>query len=847
MQTDCAGDAKKAKKKRLRARKLLDAEHNFHKSEKKGKRKVKKKHRLGIEATGEIFAAGDSSYTLIKEDAYERKLQAMRIPRIRELARTGNSEHQKHSGKEKAIKSKRLSRKKRMNFESVAASTSILVLPSSAPVIIEPEAETETEHEPEFDPASEHESELELAPELEPEPESDSKMTPGLESETESELESDSKPASESEPEPESKPGSEPQPEYELEADPDHKPEQKLEPESKVIEAEPKLKSETESEPEPEHESELEPDPELEIEPEIRLATESGTNHEHESGSEHEPEHEPVSEPEEINTEPCPVYESDLEPEPEEVDVEPEPELKLKPETESDPEHELRPEFEPESCGTVTCEPESEPQLEIEPNPELEAEPESAEPEPEPTQISTQTSESAPELDAEWKSVYLSELVSLIEYALAQELCQENTTTPTLGPEPALILASSPRRPARTPSLEPVYIPDPTPVPASPNPIQGPASALELQPVPSHALECVPAPSEPACVFEPTRTPALFPHPSPELLELVSPHSQTPASLLESIPKCPPVAKKVLIAFRIETNPTPPCSPSTVGLLIPTENSTPKPKKKNKKAPVQGAFINISAYRDLSKANEKLIKAAKNGYVDEVRLLLAWGTDINAVNEKGWSALHIATKSRRNNVARLLIRWGADIEKDNWFGQRPFHAAAGYKNVDVVDLMLEKGRNIDEANHNGDTTLHRAALYEDYEAVQLLLDGASFCGIGWGIGGNSVLAREGADIKCKDQFVTTPLHDAAKNGRKDVVQLLLARGANINDGDIDGINALHWAVVRRHREVVRLLLEFGADIEARSSDGWSALHFAARGGTRDMAQLLLENNANIES
>jgi len=67
---------------------------------------------------------------------------------------------------------------------------------------------------------------------------------------------------------------------------------------------------------------------------------------------------------------------------------------------------------------------------------------------------------------------------------------------------------------------------------------------------------------------------------------------------------------------------------------------------------------------------------------------------------------------------------------------------------------------------------------------------------------------------------TTTIHEAAKNGHKEVVlQLLLEKGANIESKDECGRTPLIVASQNGHKEVVQLLLEKGADIEVKDKNG----------------------------
>jgi tetratricopeptide (TPR) repeat protein len=98
-----------------------------------------------------------------------------------------------------------------------------------------------------------------------------------------------------------------------------------------------------------------------------------------------------------------------------------------------------------------------------------------------------------------------------------------------------------------------------------------------------------------------------------------------------------------------------------------------------------------------------------------------------------------------------------------------------------------------------------------------------------------VLLARGADVNVKDHRGRTPLFFAAANkaGTKDMVELLLARGADINAKDVDGETPLHYAPFSRQKDIVELLLIKGADVNAKSNSGHTPL---------DNSQML--NNAN---
>ncbi|XP_071792262.1 protein phosphatase 1 regulatory subunit 12A-like isoform X2 [Asterias amurensis] len=86
---------------------------------------------------------------------------------------------------------------------------------------------------------------------------------------------------------------------------------------------------------------------------------------------------------------------------------------------------------------------------------------------------------------------------------------------------------------------------------------------------------------------------------------------------------------------------------------------------------------------------------------------------------------------------------------------------------------------------------------------------------------------------------------ACASGDTSDVKKMLAKGADINYANVDGLTALHQAVIDEKLEMVEFLVENGADIEAQDNEGWTALHAAASCGFMDIAQFLIDNRGNV--
>ncbi|HCB64081.1 MAG TPA: hypothetical protein DEP20_01765, partial [Fusobacteria bacterium] len=102
-----------------------------------------------------------------------------------------------------------------------------------------------------------------------------------------------------------------------------------------------------------------------------------------------------------------------------------------------------------------------------------------------------------------------------------------------------------------------------------------------------------------------------------------------------------------------------------------------------------------------------------------------------------------------------------------------------------------------------------------------------------------------ADVNAKKQDGITALMAAAKNGHKEVCQLLIEKGADVNAVSMLG-TALTKAAKGGHKELCQMLIEKGADVNAVGLRG-PALTKAAEGGHKELCQMLIEKGADVNA
>ncbi len=115
--------------------------------------------------------------------------------------------------------------------------------------------------------------------------------------------------------------------------------------------------------------------------------------------------------------------------------------------------------------------------------------------------------------------------------------------------------------------------------------------------------------------------------------------------------------------------------------------------------------------------------AAYFGHPKIVEMLLEAGADVNAAarNEMAVQAIHAAASTRQFGIAKVLIAYGADVNARHQNGYTPLHAAALNGDVDMVRLFLEYGAHRLSRTDNGQCALD-FALTKGHAAVAQLLE-----------------------------------------------------------------------------------------------------------------------------
>jgi ankyrin repeat protein len=208
--------------------------------------------------------------------------------------------------------------------------------------------------------------------------------------------------------------------------------------------------------------------------------------------------------------------------------------------------------------------------------------------------------------------------------------------------------------------------------------------------------------------------------------------------------------------------------------------------------------------------------------------------------------ISVGLSARSALLAVAIMGWCVAIQGAE------IHEAAELGDLERVKAFLAQDpKQIDLLDAKGQTVLARAARSGKQEVVEFLLaNGAKGDIYAAAIVGHvdtvaAFLKQDKKLVNARDSSGRAALHWAALYGQTKVMELLLADKADVNLLDADGFTPLHWATTFNKKDAVELLLANKADMNIKVEKyGWTPLRLAVIHGHLAAAEALLNGGSD---
>lgn len=242
--------------------------------------------------------------------------------------------------------------------------------------------------------------------------------------------------------------------------------------------------------------------------------------------------------------------------------------------------------------------------------------------------------------------------------------------------------------------------------------------------------------------------------------------------------------------------------------------------------------------------------AVEASQADVLKALIEKGAKLNVQNDKGQTPLMLAV-GYKDKIAEMLIKAGADLNMRDKEGRTVLHYTHDTKKI---EKLIKQGADLNIMAYNDGSVLHRAVKNGDIEQASLLIemgaqamakrvsDSKAPIHLARTKDMAELLLQNGADIDDLDGYKKTALHQVVKEGYKKMVDFYLSKGAKVDTRDTSGQTPFETACIEGNADIAEKLLEKGADILHEDNEGRSILFFA---GSQEVVDLLVKNKLDV--
>ncbi|KAE8443548.1 hypothetical protein EG329_001788 [Mollisiaceae sp. DMI_Dod_QoI] len=294
--------------------------------------------------------------------------------------------------------------------------------------------------------------------------------------------------------------------------------------------------------------------------------------------------------------------------------------------------------------------------------------------------------------------------------------------------------------------------------------------------------------------------------------------------------------------------------------------------------------------------------ACSNGHLEAAKALLGHGAHIDAADNSEWTSLFWAVIKGHKELVDFLLQKGANsrlTDSNHW---TVLHWATSKEDRDMVQLILQHcakakmskrsqmkkltvqgAKRLVSSTKHCEIPLEIAAERRDIDTFNVILMDLQSQGsentfnVLWSVKGFDTPVPSLSAYMTKFEFLKVDPEDpfgtrwwnlnqqedrkhdswlnklfwsAIRDGKADIVQLLIERGVDPNttsDSKTEGGTALHNAARRKDPQVAEILIKNGVDPSITDYDGRTPLHIAANNGFEHVVDLLIRSGADTNA
>ncbi|OWZ06609.1 Serine/threonine protein kinase [Phytophthora megakarya] len=230
---------------------------------------------------------------------------------------------------------------------------------------------------------------------------------------------------------------------------------------------------------------------------------------------------------------------------------------------------------------------------------------------------------------------------------------------------------------------------------------------------------------------------------------------------------------------------------------------------------------------DPGSGSTALMRACSRGHDDLVAVLLAFGAEVNASDNRGNTALLHMCKSKKIDaefIRDFVLNYEVDVNVKTNSGLTPLMRMCESGKLDITTAKLFVEEHHSDVNAKSSFNMTPLMFYCASGKVNVEV--------------TRFLLKNGADVKLKDSAEYTALAHLCKSGNPDgdVAKLLIDDGADVNMKECKGKRKLSLLCETRNStaNVIQLVLENGADVNSKDHAGWTPfMHFCQSENTDD--------------